>query len=187
MHDDLVLSPGAGKLVWLADLGVRFMMTGAQTDGRFALVEHPIRPKALAAPVHTHTNEDEISYVLEGEMGLQIGKRVLQAGPGALVFKPRGVPHAFWNPGDAPPEYWSSFRRPDSSGTSRKQRTCRPADLEIPMWPRSYASATTSRSTSRASRGCCMSTDSTCRPEGVVSQHGSRHAGVVAQVGRAER
>ena len=92
----------AGKLVWLYDLGVRFMVSGAQTGGRFALVEHPIRPKALAAPLHTHADEDEISYVLEGEVGMQIGDRELRAGPGTLVFKPRGVPHAFWNPGEAP-------------------------------------------------------------------------------------
>jgi quercetin dioxygenase-like cupin family protein len=102
MDDEIVLPPGTGKLVWLYDLGVRFMVSGAQTDGRFALVEHPIRPKALAAPLHTHADEDEISYVLEGEVGMQIGDRVLRAGPGTLVFKPRGVPHAFWNPGDAP-------------------------------------------------------------------------------------
>ena len=73
MQNDVVLAPGDGKLVWLYDLGVRFMVSGAQTDGRFALVEHPIRPKALAAPLHTHADEDEISYVLEGEVGMQIG------------------------------------------------------------------------------------------------------------------
>ena len=33
---------------------------------------------------------------------MQIGDRELRAGPGTLVFKPRGIPHAFWNPGDAP-------------------------------------------------------------------------------------
>jgi mannose-6-phosphate isomerase-like protein (cupin superfamily) len=78
------------------------MVSGAQTEGRFALVEHPIRPKALAAPLHTHADEDEIPYVVEGEVGMQIGDRELRAGPGTLVFKPRGIPHAFWNPGDTP-------------------------------------------------------------------------------------
>ena len=75
MQDDLVLPPDAGKLVWLHDLGVRFMLSGEQTGGRFALVEHPIKPRALAAPLHTHADEDEISYVLEGEVGMQIGDR----------------------------------------------------------------------------------------------------------------
>jgi quercetin dioxygenase-like cupin family protein len=102
MQDDLVLPPGAGKLIWVQGLGVRSMLTGEQTGGRFALVEHPIKPKALAAPLHTHTAEDEISYILEGEVGVQIGERVLRATAGTLVFKPRGVPHAFWNAGEAP-------------------------------------------------------------------------------------
>ena len=52
--------------------------------------------------MHTHRNEDEYSYVLEGRLGVQLGDEVLEAGPGELVFKPRGVPHAFWNAGDEP-------------------------------------------------------------------------------------
>jgi hypothetical protein len=52
--------------------------------------------------LHTHRNEDEYSYVLEGRIGVQLGDEVLEAGPGELVFKPRGVPHAFWNAGDEP-------------------------------------------------------------------------------------
>jgi uncharacterized cupin superfamily protein len=52
--------------------------------------------------MHTHTHEDEYSYVLEGEVGVQVGDEVSVAKPGDLVFKPRGVPHAFWNAGDAP-------------------------------------------------------------------------------------
>ena len=104
MHDEdnLVLPPGAGKLIWLQALGVRYMLSGDRTDGRFSLVEHPIKPKSLAAPLHTHADEDEISYILEGEVGVQIGDRVLQAEPGSLVFKPRGVPHAFWNAAESP-------------------------------------------------------------------------------------
>src|SRR5918998_1119939 len=57
---------------------------------------------ALGAPLHTHRHEDEYSYVLEGRIGVQLGDEVLEAGPGELVFKPRGVPHAFWNAGDEP-------------------------------------------------------------------------------------
>jgi mannose-6-phosphate isomerase-like protein (cupin superfamily) len=78
-------------------------MVGAdQADGRFSLVEHPMAPRALGSPVHTHSREDEYSYVLEGEVGIKIGDRVLSARPGDLVFKPRGVPHAFWNATDEP-------------------------------------------------------------------------------------
>ncbi|HET7571676.1 MAG TPA: cupin domain-containing protein [Gaiellaceae bacterium] len=97
-----ILGPDAGESVNLLALGVRFMVEGASTGAAFALVEHPLPPRALGAPVHTHANEDEYSYVLEGRLGIQLGDDVLEAGPGALVFKPRGVPHAFWNAGDEP-------------------------------------------------------------------------------------
>ena len=97
-----VLSPDEGETVWLRKLGIRFMIGGEDTQQNFALVEHPIGPRALAAPMHTHKHEDEYTYVLEGEIGVQIGEDVLVARPGDLVFKPRGVPHAFWNAADEP-------------------------------------------------------------------------------------
>jgi quercetin dioxygenase-like cupin family protein len=81
---------------------VRFLVDGDQTGGRVSVVEHPIRPRALASPLHTHRDEDEYSYVIEGQVGVQLGDEVLIAGPGTMVAKPRGVPHAFWNAGDAP-------------------------------------------------------------------------------------
>ncbi len=98
----VVLSPNEGEMVQFGGLGVRFMIDGAQSGGNFALVEHPIEPRVLAAPMHTHRNEDEYTYVLEGEIGVQVGEEVLLARPGDLVFKPRGVPHAFWNPAEEP-------------------------------------------------------------------------------------
>lgn len=96
------LGPHDGEVVHLLALGVRFMVDGEQTGGQFSLVEHPLPPRALGSPVHAHRNEDEYSYVLEGRIGVQLGDDVLHAGPGELVFKPRGVPHAFWNAGDEP-------------------------------------------------------------------------------------
>lgn len=80
----------------------RFMVEGAHSGGRFALVEHTIAPGALAAPVHMHTNEDEFSYVLAGTFAAILGDKEILAGPGDLVFKPRGEWHTFWNPGDIP-------------------------------------------------------------------------------------
>jgi uncharacterized cupin superfamily protein len=41
------------------------MINGNETGGRFALVEHLLPVKALAAPLHRHSREDEYSYVLE--------------------------------------------------------------------------------------------------------------------------
>jgi quercetin dioxygenase-like cupin family protein len=97
-----IVGPTDGERVDLGGLGVRFMIDGEVAGGGFSLVEHPIAPRSLAAPLHRHANEDEYSYVLEGRVGVQLGDEVLEAGPGELVFKPRNQWHAFWNPGDEP-------------------------------------------------------------------------------------
>jgi quercetin dioxygenase-like cupin family protein len=97
-----VLREGEGEAVSWPGFGARFMLDGERTEGRVAVVEHPIAPHSLAAPLHTHAHEDEFTYVIEGRVGVQIADRVLEAGPGDMVYKPRGVPHAFWNATDAP-------------------------------------------------------------------------------------
>jgi mannose-6-phosphate isomerase-like protein (cupin superfamily) len=78
-------------------LGNRFVIRSEQTDGRFAVVEHTLAPRALGSPTHTHQHEDEYSFVISGRMGVMIGDEVSEAGPGELVEKQRGIPHAFWN------------------------------------------------------------------------------------------
>ena len=97
-----VVGPTDGKTGFLGSIGVRFMLDGDRSDGGFSLVEHPMSPRALAAPLHRHTREDEYSYVLEGRMGALLGDDVLEAGPGELVIKPRGEWHTFWNAGTEP-------------------------------------------------------------------------------------
>jgi mannose-6-phosphate isomerase-like protein (cupin superfamily) len=97
-----VLGPTDGHAGFLGSIGVRFMVDGATTAERFSLVEHPMSAHALAAPLHRHTREDEYSYVVEGRMGALLADDVLEAGPGDLVFKPRGEWHTFWNAGEEP-------------------------------------------------------------------------------------
>jgi len=83
-------------------VGARFILNGGPSEGRFSLVEHPIIPRGLAAPMHLHTREDEYSFVLEGRWGFQLGDEVVYAEPGDLVYKPRDVWHTFWNATDEP-------------------------------------------------------------------------------------
>ncbi len=97
-----VIGPYDGKGGSLGTVGARLMIEGAASGGGFSLVEHPMPPRALAAPLHRHTREDEYSYVLEGRMGALLGDDVVYAEPGDLVFKPRNQWHTFWNAGDAP-------------------------------------------------------------------------------------
>src|SRR5690349_7064083 len=84
-----VLGPRDGKAGFLGSIGVRFMVNAMESGGGFSLVEHPMGPRALAAPLHKHSREDEYSFILEGEVGALLGDEVLIGKPGDLIFKPR--------------------------------------------------------------------------------------------------
>src|SRR5262245_4656464 len=97
----LVVKPGEGRAVSLGGMGVVFKVSGADTGGAFAVVEHPIEPGRLVLP-HVHLHEDEYSYVLEGTIGARVGDQEVLAGTGSYLIKPRGMMHTFWNAGPDP-------------------------------------------------------------------------------------
>ncbi|MHB8731547.1 MAG: cupin domain-containing protein [bacterium] len=97
----LIVGPDEGKKVDIGGLGVDFKIWGASTSGGLSIVEHPMEPGRLVPP-HVHRNENELSYVLEGTFGVRIGNEIVTAGPRSYVFKPRDIPHTFWNPGPKP-------------------------------------------------------------------------------------
>jgi len=78
------------------------MIDGGESGGGFSLVEHPMSARALGAPLHRHSREDEYSYVSTGRVGALLGDEVVFGNPGDLIFKPRGQWHTFWNAGDEP-------------------------------------------------------------------------------------
>jgi quercetin dioxygenase-like cupin family protein len=81
---------------WYAGYLLTLLATGAETGGRFALVEEVGRAGVSAdSPMHLHTREDESFYVLEGAVTFYIGGEVVHATAGSFVFLPRGVPHRF--------------------------------------------------------------------------------------------
>jgi mannose-6-phosphate isomerase-like protein (cupin superfamily) len=97
-----IVGPGDGKLVDLGSIGARMIAWTEETGGGFSLVEHPMPPRSLAAPIHKHSREDEYSFVIEGRMGALLGDDVVYAEPGDVAFKPRDQWHTFWNAGDEP-------------------------------------------------------------------------------------
>jgi mannose-6-phosphate isomerase-like protein (cupin superfamily) len=98
-----VLGAGEGRIIpSLGSVANRFMIDGGETGGRFSLVQHLFQPRALAAPMHRHRDEDEYTYVLSGRIGAVLAGEEAEAGPGDLIFKPRGQWHTFWNAGDEP-------------------------------------------------------------------------------------
>lgn len=81
-------------------LGTTYKVLSESVGGSAAIVEHTLEPKSLGAPMHKHTRENEISYVLEGELSVIQNGEVQTAGPGQFIVKPIGIFHTFWNAGD---------------------------------------------------------------------------------------
>lgn len=91
-----------GPVAKLGGCDARFLVWGEESGGGFSLVEHPVPPRSLCAPLHRHVGVDEYSFVLEGRMGALLGDEVIYAEAGELAFKPRDQWHTFWNAGEEP-------------------------------------------------------------------------------------
>jgi quercetin dioxygenase-like cupin family protein len=72
-----------------------------EETGSISIVEHVFQPGVLVPP-HRHTREDEISYVVEGEIGFRSDGREVSLPAGGYIVKPRGELHSMWNAGDTP-------------------------------------------------------------------------------------
>jgi quercetin dioxygenase-like cupin family protein len=92
-------------LVRLGGSSVTLHLGGEDTGGATALMEFRVEPGYPLPPPHVHTHEDEISYVLEGEVAVTIGDETRVVRTGEAIFKPRGVPHAFALVGDTPARF----------------------------------------------------------------------------------
>ena len=97
-----VVPPGEGRIGRLGPgVGVHFKIDGEDTAGRVSVVEHPFAVGALVRP-HIHTREDEISIVLDGQIGFRSEDQEIVLGAGGYIIKPRGEVHAMWNAGSTP-------------------------------------------------------------------------------------
>lgn len=97
-----VVQPGAGRAGRLGPgVGVVFKIDGQDTGGALSIVEHPFAVGSLVRP-HIHTREDEISIVLEGQIGFRSEDQEVVLKPGGYIIKPRGQVHAMWNAGREP-------------------------------------------------------------------------------------
>jgi quercetin dioxygenase-like cupin family protein len=71
------------------------------TGGAVSFVEQSMAPRHLI-PCHVHERTDVWIYVVDGLVGVRVGDDEATGASGDYLLKPRGVPHAMWNPGDAP-------------------------------------------------------------------------------------
>jgi quercetin dioxygenase-like cupin family protein len=97
-----VVQPGTGRVGDLGPgIGVVFKIDGQDTGGAVSIVEHPFEVGALVPP-HVHTREDEISIVLDGQIGFRSEDDEVVLASGGYIVKPRGQVHAMWNAGSTP-------------------------------------------------------------------------------------
>lgn len=100
----LVVRPGQGEKT-ASDM--MMILRSERLAGHFSIMEGEVRPNELLA-FHTHANEDQHMYILEGELQFEVGGTDgvrFTASAGDHVLKPRGISHGFWNTGDTTARY----------------------------------------------------------------------------------
>ncbi|MCK6627613.1 MAG: cupin domain-containing protein [Anaerolineae bacterium] len=99
------LAQEEGQAVWFLGVPVFIKATGEQTGGAFGLTEQ-ILPVGDESPYHIHQAEDEIFFVLEGELTFISGNRKITGTAGSYTFLPRAIPHGFKVTGDKPARFF---------------------------------------------------------------------------------
>jgi quercetin dioxygenase-like cupin family protein len=80
--------------VWYNGALMTFLATGEDTHGQFGLIE-AVGRRGGDAPPHIHHREDEIFYILEGEVVFSVNDRTIKGTAGTMIFLPRDVRHSF--------------------------------------------------------------------------------------------
>jgi len=93
--------PNQGKTIAVVGDVYRFLVTGEETNGKYAMWE-AIVPPGGGPPPHVHSREEEGFYILEGEITFQIGEQKVVATAGMFANMPVGTPHSFKNESGKP-------------------------------------------------------------------------------------
>ena len=139
----IIRQQGEGEQMWFAGGGViTWKATAAETGGAFLMFEDRME-RGKVTPLHTHPDQDEAIYVLDGEIVAHVDDAQHRVGAGGLFFAPRGVPHAFMVASETAhilsvqtPGNGESFYREAGEPATSEEESLRPAD-----WPRLRAVA----------------------------------------------
>jgi mannose-6-phosphate isomerase-like protein (cupin superfamily) len=103
VHPETPLVPGPGNL------DMRTLIHSGQTNMQFSNVEVAVGAKQMGPSPHVHKNLDELMFVLEGTATVMIGKEIYEVKAGGWNFRPRGIPHSFWNAANVPLRFIDCF------------------------------------------------------------------------------
>jgi quercetin dioxygenase-like cupin family protein len=95
-HPPTLRTPTEGRTIAVVGDLYRFLATGDETDGKYAMFE-AIVPPGGGPPPHTHSREEESFYVLEGEITFTVGDKQIVATAGTFANMPIGSLHSFKN------------------------------------------------------------------------------------------
>jgi quercetin dioxygenase-like cupin family protein len=100
-HRPTINTPPQGRTIAVVGDVYRFLATGEDTSGRYALWEALVPPGG-GPPPHVHSREEEGFYVLEGEITFAVNGERAVATAGTFANMPVGTPHSFKNESDRP-------------------------------------------------------------------------------------
>ncbi len=83
--------------VKVGQLSIQYLIDGSNS-GSMGIFELTIPPGSNVPPPHSHVNNEEIVYVLEGSLRYSVGTDTRDLLPGQTMHTPKGVVHAFSNP-----------------------------------------------------------------------------------------
>ena len=101
MGKGVIRRPGEGKVMDFQGQRLVIKAGDEQTGNAYDFTEIVFAPH-FTVPLHTHQNEEEATFVLEGEMTIRVGDETVTVGPGGYVLGPRGIPHDLRNDSDNP-------------------------------------------------------------------------------------
>src|SRR5271156_2546635 len=100
-HLPIIRQATEGRTIAVVGDVYRFLATGKETNGKYAIWE-AIVPPGGGPPPHVHSREEEGFYVLEGEITILVGDKRFVASPGMFANMPVGSLHSFKNETDRP-------------------------------------------------------------------------------------
>ena len=96
------MQPREQPVVKIGQLEIRYLIDGTVSGAGVGMFELTVPPGARVPPAHSHRDNEEIVYVLEGTLRYSVDDEVSDLKPGERMYTPRGSVHAFNNPYDRP-------------------------------------------------------------------------------------
>ena len=92
------MQPQEPPVVKVGQLEVRYLIDGTESGAGVGVFELTVPAGARVPPPHSHRDNEEVVYVLEGRLRYSVDGETRDLGPGERMYTPRGSVHAFSNP-----------------------------------------------------------------------------------------